>query len=127
MSYSPLTPLNGRIAVVTGGTRGIGFESAKALQENGAKVIVIGLDAERGEVVSKTLGVDYFKGDVRRGLFSLGCQQLLHRKQPRHGRRIYLLVTKKFPNKRAGESEAATAKPPEQPTQGQGATTSIWR
>jgi NAD(P)-dependent dehydrogenase (short-subunit alcohol dehydrogenase family) len=65
MSYSPLTPLDGRVAVVTGGARGIGFETTKALQDNGARVVIIDIDVENGETVSRNLGIEFFKGDVR--------------------------------------------------------------
>lgn len=42
--------LKDKVAVITGGTRGIGFEVAKAFLENGAKVIVFG---SREESVNK--------------------------------------------------------------------------
>lgn len=44
--------LNGKIAVVTGGTRGIGFAIVKKFLENGAKVVLFG---SREETVSKAL------------------------------------------------------------------------
>lgn len=44
--------LEGKIAVVTGGTRGIGFETVKAFAEQGAKVILFG---SREETVQKAL------------------------------------------------------------------------
>ena len=66
MSYSPLTPLEDRVAVVTGGARGIGFESAKALKENGAKVVIVDINAEAGEKAAKDLGVDFVETDLTR-------------------------------------------------------------
>jgi NAD(P)-dependent dehydrogenase (short-subunit alcohol dehydrogenase family) len=65
MSYSPLTPLDGRVAVVTGGARGIGYETAKALQDNGAIVVIIDFNVEEGEAVAKERKIDFHYGDVR--------------------------------------------------------------
>jgi len=64
MSYFPPYPLDGRIAIVTGGAGGIGFESAKALQQNGAKIVIIDIDDEAGNNVAKELGADFFKVDL---------------------------------------------------------------
>jgi NAD(P)-dependent dehydrogenase (short-subunit alcohol dehydrogenase family) len=64
MSYSPLTPLDDRVAVVTGGARGIGFESARALKENGAKVVIIDINAEAGQKAAKDLDVDFRQTDL---------------------------------------------------------------
>jgi NAD(P)-dependent dehydrogenase (short-subunit alcohol dehydrogenase family) len=64
MSYSPLTPLDGRVAIVTGGARGIGFETAKALKENGATVVIVDINAELGAKASKELWVGFFQADL---------------------------------------------------------------
>jgi 3-oxoacyl-[acyl-carrier protein] reductase len=47
--------LAGRVAVVTGGTRGIGLSSARLLAEDGASVVVSGRDAGRLDAAVKEL------------------------------------------------------------------------
>ena len=64
MSYSPLTPLDDRIAVVTGGARGIGFEAARALRENGARIVIVDINRELGEKAAKEFEGDYFAVDL---------------------------------------------------------------
>jgi 3-oxoacyl-[acyl-carrier protein] reductase len=41
--------LNGRVAIITGGARGIGFEHARVLGAEGARIFLNDLDAEAGE------------------------------------------------------------------------------
>jgi NAD(P)-dependent dehydrogenase (short-subunit alcohol dehydrogenase family) len=64
MSYSPLTPLDGRIAIVTGGARGIGFETVKALKENGATAVIADINKEAGTKAAEELDTDYFQVDL---------------------------------------------------------------
>jgi len=47
--------LEGRVAIVTGGSRGIGRAVAQCLAEDGASVVVSGLDLARLEVAAKEL------------------------------------------------------------------------
>ncbi|MFY9637025.1 MAG: SDR family NAD(P)-dependent oxidoreductase, partial [Cellulosimicrobium cellulans] len=44
---SGLFDLTGRVALVTGSSRGIGFALARALAEAGATVVLNGINAER--------------------------------------------------------------------------------
>ncbi len=54
-------PLAGRVALVTGGSRGIGFEAARELGMLGATVVVIGMDPGRVSAAAHSLvaqGID---------------------------------------------------------------------
>ena len=47
--------LTGKVALVTGGSRGIGFATAKVLAENGASVVITGKDKKRLENASSEI------------------------------------------------------------------------
>ena len=51
-----MTDLSGRVALVTGGTRGIGLATAKALAEAGATVVLTGRDEERAKEAAAAAG-----------------------------------------------------------------------
>jgi NAD(P)-dependent dehydrogenase (short-subunit alcohol dehydrogenase family) len=56
--------LDGKLAVVTGGARGIGLAIGEALQEAGARVAVADLDREAGQAVASRLGGPFLHLDV---------------------------------------------------------------
>lgn len=56
--------INGSSAIVTGGGSGLGAATARLLAERGAKVVVLDMQDDKGEVVAKEIGGVYAHADV---------------------------------------------------------------
>ncbi|HEU5478508.1 MAG TPA: beta-ketoacyl-ACP reductase [Candidatus Tumulicola sp.] len=88
-------PLEGRVAIVTGGSRGIGGAISRLLADDGATVAVLGLpiDRERTETLRVSLNgsaqrLHFYQGDVAE--FD-ECRRAVARVLDQHGRIDYLI------------------------------------
>ena len=84
--------LQGRVAAITGGTRGIGRGIAEAFLREGAKVVINGRDAEKGARTLKEIDggddIHFVQGDAK---VRADCEQLVDETVARYGR-IDILV-----------------------------------
>src|SRR5947209_8466985 len=60
MSPASRFELHGKVAVITGGARGIGFGTAQALAQRGARCVIVDLDAEAAERAAAQLSGEAF-------------------------------------------------------------------
>ena len=56
--------LAGKTALVTGGAQGIGFAGAKRFAEEGARVVVADVNAEKGAAAAAAIGAEFVRCDV---------------------------------------------------------------
>ena len=54
----------GRVAIVTGGASGIGAATARALAAEGAGLVLVDVDRERGPAVASEIDAAFVPGDV---------------------------------------------------------------
>ena len=57
--------LSGKVAIITGGSRGIGKATAELFTREGAHVVITARDEARVRSAAKELGVEGFAGDIR--------------------------------------------------------------
>ncbi|MGW1176463.1 SDR family NAD(P)-dependent oxidoreductase [Kitasatospora sp. NPDC002543] len=74
--------LHGKRAIVTGAASGIGRATAALLAELGAAVVLLDLDADRGERAAKEIGATYVRCDVSR---RADCEHAVATAVGRHG------------------------------------------
>jgi NAD(P)-dependent dehydrogenase (short-subunit alcohol dehydrogenase family) len=56
--------LNGTSAIVTGGASGLGESTARALADRGARVVIVDMNAEKGQAVAGDIGGVFAQADV---------------------------------------------------------------
>jgi NAD(P)-dependent dehydrogenase (short-subunit alcohol dehydrogenase family) len=80
-----MLPLEGKVAVVTGGTSGIGARTAEVFVANGAKVVIAGRRQDRGEKLAKKLGdaASFIRTDVS---VETDVKAMIHHAVDRFGR-----------------------------------------
>ncbi|XP_054656495.1 dehydrogenase/reductase SDR family member on chromosome X [Dunckerocampus dactyliophorus] len=66
---------NGRVAIVTGGTRGMGYETARHLARLGMRVIIAGNEREEGKAAARTIQAECREGKAEFMFLDLTSQK----------------------------------------------------
>jgi NADP-dependent 3-hydroxy acid dehydrogenase YdfG len=61
-----MSVLDGKVAIITGGTSGIGERIAELFVGEGAEVVVSARRQEEGSALAKRLGVTFVRADISR-------------------------------------------------------------
>ncbi len=94
-SIADIPPQRGRLAVITGATGGLGYETALALAKAGAEVLVTGRNAEKGRIADQRIKRAVPSANVRfesLDLASLASIRAFAAKMKRNGQPLDLLV-----------------------------------
>jgi NAD(P)-dependent dehydrogenase (short-subunit alcohol dehydrogenase family) len=77
--------LEGKVAIVTGGTSGIGARTARLFKDEGARVLIAGRRVDEGEAMARALGRDtsFVRADVT---VEADVEELVAAAVERHGR-----------------------------------------
>jgi len=75
--------LAGRVALVTGGSQGLGRGIAEAFVAEGAQVVICGRDPERGNSAALEIGAEFVPADVS---VVADCRRVVEETVARHGR-----------------------------------------
>src|SRR3984885_15995259 len=70
-SIADIPPQRGKLAVVTGATGGLGYETALALARAGAEVLVTGRNAEKGRTAIESIKRAVLSAKVRFAMLDL--------------------------------------------------------
>lgn len=101
VNLSPNELLKGRVALITGGTSGIGFHMAKAFLRSGAAVVITGRSEDRLQKACSELNVEGSYGErlfsvvmdnAKVELFDAIFQQILHEIETKGFKRVDILV-----------------------------------
>lgn len=75
--------LENKVAIITGGSSGIGLATAKKFIAEGAKVVIADINQETGKKVAEEIGADFIKTDVSK---SEEVQSLIEKTVEKYGK-----------------------------------------
>jgi NAD(P)-dependent dehydrogenase (short-subunit alcohol dehydrogenase family) len=72
--------MSSKIALITGGNRGIGFAVCKSLKDQGHTVILTSRNIKEGKAAAKQLGVEFCQLDITKEPSRIQCKKFIEKK-----------------------------------------------